>query len=182
MTDSIARRGWDRDRSARRTKRHQPRTHGAALLTSYLDNVTGALAAHGWRVESSSLTSRHGLEAELLLRPCDSRLADGHPVRVRWEEDTGWCVSHHLLGAQSPPLCHYLPTKLVPSPTEAARFIAGALSPTADPYDPDFAWVGMPYPTHFRYRSEPLAPVLEDLERVVVASNRNVPPHPGPRS
>lgn len=93
MTDSITRRGWDRDRNARRTKRLQMRTRAAALLTSYIDSVTDALAAHGWRVESRALTSTHDLEAELLLRPCDSTLdPGGRPARVRWDEDTGWCV------------------------------------------------------------------------------------------
>jgi hypothetical protein len=90
-------------------------------------------------------------------------------------------VSHHLLGAHTPARHHYLPTELVPAPTQVARFIDGVLAPTPDPYDPGLTWVGRPYPTLFRYRGQPLGPVIDDLDRAV-ATTHDAPGHPDPRT
>jgi len=171
MTYSMARRGSHRDRN---TRLHQ-RTRAAALLTAYLDAVADALAGYGWRVEHRAVTTTRDLQAELTLRSGDPILVEpdaaGHPVRVRWEEDTGWCVSRHLLGAHAPALHHYLPTALVPAPTQVAHFIDDVLAPTRDPYDPGFTWMGVPYPTRFRHRGQPLAPVLDAIERAIATAD-----------
>jgi hypothetical protein len=64
---------------------------------------------------------------------------------------------------------------------QAARFIAAVLAPPRDPDDPDFVWVGMPYPAQFRYRGQPLAPVLAALERAVTtADTPDAPTNPQP--
>ena len=185
MTDSISRRGRDRDRNPlrdyRREQRRALRAQAMARLSAYLDAVTDALAEHGWQVARCALSSDRDLEAELDLRPVEpTNLEPGlaQPIQVRWEEDTGWCVSHHLLGPRTPALRHYMHTQLAPPPEQAAEFITAVLTPRQDPYDPDFAWPGMPYPAQFRFRSQPLAPVVDALERAITSPD--VPTNPDP--
>jgi hypothetical protein len=77
-------------------------------------------------------------------------------VELAWAEDTGWSVAHHLLG-DTPTPWRYLHQRLVPDPVTVAIFLESVLTMVDE--------VGMPYPAQFRYRAQPLQPVLDELAR-----------------
>lgn len=182
--------GWSQYPADRGRRRQQRREHAARLLGRYLSQVTSALRAEGFTISDARISPGSDLEARLRVRlnephggrhsepsgvgssngkfsgarphggPVDGLLDGpvGSPFELSWAEDTGWCVEHHLLGGptQAAPW-RYLHLELVPAPSAVARFAAAVLT--------DFDHVGMPYPAQFRYRSQPLQPVIEALAR-----------------
>lgn len=80
------------------------------------------------------------------------------PFELSWAEDTGWRVEHDLLGGPTGAApWRYLHLELAPAPSVVARFAVAVLTGFDD--------VGMPYPAQFRFRSQPLQPVIDALVR-----------------
>lgn len=161
--------GWSQhpaDRG-RQQRREQRREHAARLLSCYLRHVGSALRAEGFTISDARIGPGPDLEARLRVHrgephdfPFDGLLDSpvDSPFELFWAEDTGWRVEHHLLGGptQAAPW-RYLHLELVPAPSAVARFAAAVLT--------EFDDVGMPYPAQFRFRSQPLQPVIDALAR-----------------
>jgi Family of unknown function (DUF6292) len=174
-----------------RQRRLQRREHATGLLSRYLDQVASAVRAEGLTVVDARIRPGPDLEAQLQLRPTHHPHtgADTHsgvptgaqhhngtagipvsdcvhgtvePFELFWAEDTGWHIEHHLLGgpSQATPW-RYLHTELVPAPAAVARFTAAVLAGINTIADE----IGMLYPAQFRFRSQPLGPVLDALAR-----------------
>jgi hypothetical protein len=182
--------GWSQHRADRGRRRQQRREHAARLLWRYLSQVASALGAEGFAISDARISPGPDLEAQLRVHPNESHggrhsqpvrggssgeqptgtkphggsvggLLDrpvGSSFELSWAEDTGWRIEHHLLGGPTEAApWRYLHLELVPAPSAVARFTAAVLT--------DFDDVGMPYPAQFRYRSQPLRPVIDALAR-----------------
>jgi uncharacterized protein DUF6292 len=138
-------------------QRREDRDRARRLLTDYLDQVAAALHREGLRVTGRRISTSPALEASLTTVP-GRILAPAAPaaVELAWAEDTGWSISHRLIGTTATPW-RYLHLDLLPSPDAVAQFAVAVISNEDD--------CGMPYPAQFRFRSQPLRPVLETLAR-----------------
>lgn len=157
MVESVSPRRWSQYPADGGRRRQRMREDAARLLAGYVDAVASALRAEGLSVADIRIGSGSDLGAELTLVPSDPE-RDGVPGRVElaWAEDTGWCLSHHLLGPEAAPW-RYLHIELAPSPATVARFVAVTLHDRED--------VGMLYPAQFRFRGQPIQPVIDALAR-----------------
>ncbi|MBO0848205.1 MAG: hypothetical protein J2P20_01975 [Pseudonocardia sp.] len=157
MVESVSPCRWSQYPADGGRRRQQLREAAARLLAEYVDAVASALRAEGLSVADVRIRPGSDLGAELTLVPADP-LRDGVPGRVElaWAEDTGWCLSHHLLGPEAAPW-RYLHIELAPSPETVARFVAATLYDRED--------VGMLYPERFRFRGQPIQPVIDALAR-----------------
>lgn len=173
-------------RSSRRQKhypyerglgREQRRAAARERLHRYLDQVAAALRGHGFEVIRTHLGQGGDLEAVLSVTPAEPARRDLPPVlELSWAEDTGWAVSHHLISNTATPW-RYLHTELVPDPARVARFLALVAEDSNDD-----AEVGMLYPAQFRFRGQPLQPVLDELARHTAAGEHTPSaPHPSAR-
>lgn len=144
--------------------RRQQRREAARLLSTYLREVGKALRAEGLAVTHVRMRPGPDLEARLGVSPVDT--ASGLPARVElaWAEDTGWSIEHRLLGGPTGGIpWRYLHLELVPAPKVVARFAINVFTSAED--------VGMSYPAQFRFRGQPLQPVIDALARHSTASH-----------
>jgi hypothetical protein len=136
------------------------------VLAGYLDAVAAAVRTKGFTVLDISVSAGQDLEACITVCGAPNHVAtgqnggghdNGQNVKLAWTEDTGWSVvADHLLGASASPW-RYLHLQLVPSPETVAEFLTAVLDNSDE--------VGMHYPARFRFRNQPLQPVLDDLAR-----------------
>lgn len=143
-------------RLARELRLAEARTY----LRDYLREVRDALSEHGCTVLSTTITLGSYLDArfsvEIAAGPRDrGEESSGSRCELVWAEDEGWSVSHPRFATGVTPW-RYLHASLVPEPLEVVRFLLAAVSDTED---------CMVYPARFRYRSEPLQPVIDQLAR-----------------
>lgn len=159
MAESVSPRRWSQYPADGGRRRQRLRDDAVRLLAEYVDAVASALRAEGLSVVDVRIGPGSDLGAELTLVPAGPE-RDGLPRRVElaWAEDTGWCLSHHLLGPAAAPW-RYLHIELAPSPATVARFVAVTLHDRED--------VGMLYPAQFRFRGQPIQPVIDALSRQV---------------
>ncbi|MBO0877769.1 MAG: hypothetical protein J2P19_30705 [Pseudonocardia sp.] len=161
----------DQDRQGREQRRNTARR----LLANYLEAVAEALRADGLVVTDIRISPGPDLEAQLTLTsPAggDSPPASPGRIELSWAEDTGWSISHHLLGPPATPW-RYLHIELAPSPATVARFVVATLdyqpANAADDLDAEaylefeVGDVGMLYPAQFRFRGQPLHQVIDAL-------------------
>jgi hypothetical protein len=158
MSESKYSAGWSQHPIDRGHRRQQLRETATRLLSTYLSEVGKALRAEGLAVTHVRMSHGPDLEARLRVSPVDA--TSGLPARVElaWAEDTGWSIEHHLLGGLTGGIpWRYLHLELVPAPKAVARFVVNVFTSTED--------VGVSYPAQFRFRGQPLQPVIDALAR-----------------
>jgi hypothetical protein len=150
--------------------RHKRRATASRVLAGYVDAVAAAVRTKGFTVLNISVSAGQDLEARITVCGAPDHVAtgqhsggqdngqnSGQNVKLAWAEDTGWSVVADHLGGTSASPWRYLHLQLAPSPETVAEFLTAVLDNSDE--------VGMLYPARFRFRNQPLQPVLDDLAR-----------------
>jgi uncharacterized protein DUF6292 len=157
MTATMQPSPWRQNPDERLARRRQRRDTAQRLLVGYLDAVAGALEQEGMRVIGRRANTSPALEGSLSIVPGHALVpGESSTLELAWAEDTGWSIAHRLIGTTTTPW-RYLHMELVPAPSTVAQFVLAVLCNEDDS--------GMLYPAQFRFRAQPLQPVIDALAR-----------------
>jgi hypothetical protein len=163
-------------RAASGTDRPYPSTRGLSReirvatarsrLRDYLDAVCDELHAAGFHAKIS-VEPGSFLDAQITVTHTPHRTAVAShldalvTVQLAWAEDIGWSASHPGIRSGPTPW-RFLHVDLAPPPSMVVGFLLGVLN--------DVDTFGMLYPAQFRYRSQPVQPVIDKLTAATAAT------------